>query len=56
MRDKKSFDCNHGDDEGIDVTEEFAAKFPKAWKAITDLVAEIESEARDHKDKGKTKD
>lgn len=47
-------DCDHGDDEGIDITKEFAFKFPVVWKEILKLVAEVE--AADEDPKGKEKD
>ena len=47
-------DCDHGDDEGIDVTKEFAFKFPVAWKEIQKLVAEIEAADEDPKGKNKS--
>lgn len=36
-------DCNCGEDgeEGIDVTEEFAAKFPDVFKALEALAEEV---------------
>lgn len=50
---KEHPDCDP-EDEGIDITEEFAFKFPVAWKEIQKLVAEIEAADEDPKGKNKS--
>lgn len=54
VKEKEYPDCDHGDDEGIDITKEFAFKFPVTWKEIQQLVAEIEAAGEDPKSKNKS--
>lgn len=51
VKEKECPDCDHGDDEGIDITKEFVFKCPVAWKEIQKLVAEIEAAGKDPKNK-----